>query len=62
MSLKFVRLREVLSMTALSRSTIYREISLGNFPKPVPIGRRAVAWVFDEVESWCHARIAGRAA
>lgn len=41
-----------MTKTALSRSSIYRKMSEGSFPKPVPIGERAVAWIDSDVEEW----------
>ena len=52
-----IRLPEVRRITALSRAGIYRAMSLGTFPKQIPIGDRAVAWLEDEVHAWCEARI-----
>ncbi|MEZ8223569.1 helix-turn-helix transcriptional regulator [Vibrio splendidus] len=42
---RLIRLNEVLVMTGLSRSGMYRSIEKQQFPSPVPIGDRAVAWV-----------------
>lgn len=41
------------------RSTIYRKIKLGLFPKPVQIGGERVAWPANEVQAIIDARIAG---
>lgn len=49
---KFLRRPEVENLTGLSRSTIYSMISNGEFPKPVRIGRRAVAWRESVIQSW----------
>jgi len=32
----------------------------GTFPKPVPIGTKAVGWIEDEIDAWIEARIAER--
>ena len=40
----FYRLRDVMRITALSRSTIYRRIAEGRFPAPIHLGGRASAW------------------
>jgi prophage regulatory protein len=37
-------------------------MTLGEFPTPVPIGARAVAWVEEEIDSWISQRIAARKA
>lgn len=42
------------------RSTIYKYISEGSFPKRVPLGDRAVGWVESEVMSWVMGRIEAR--
>lgn len=55
-----IRLPEVIAKTGLSRSTIYVQISKGNFPKGVPIGDHARGWLNHEVEEWIEARAALR--
>lgn len=54
---RLVRLPDVLSMTGLSRSEIYRLMALERFPKVVPIGERVSAWDFDAVQAWVLERI-----
>ncbi len=61
MGSRLLHLREVLSLTSLSRTTIYRLMGLGTFPTSVALGSR-VAWIEEEVEDWIAARIAERAA
>jgi prophage regulatory protein len=56
---KLLRLSAVKEITGLSRSSIYAD---PDFPKPVKIGARSVAWVDDEVASWISIRIAAREA
>ena len=41
----FLRRKQVETRTGLSRSTIYQYIKDGVFPKPVPLGPRAVGWL-----------------
>ena len=53
---RLIRLPEVQHRVGLGRSTIYRWMAEGKFPKPVQLGGYAVAWAEDEVEAW----IAGR--
>lgn len=48
----FYRLRDVMRITALSRSTIYRRISEGRFPPPVHLGGRASAWQSAALQAW----------
>jgi prophage regulatory protein len=49
---KIYRLPEVISLTGLSRSSIYLRISVQEFPKPIKIGRRAVGWPEDSLIAW----------
>jgi prophage regulatory protein len=54
---RLIRLREVQHRVGLGRSTIYRWMSEGRFPKPVQLGGHAVAWVEAEVEAWIAAYV-----
>lgn len=48
----FYRLRDVMRITALSRSTVYRRISEGRFPAPIHLGGRASAWPSADLQAW----------
>lgn len=52
-----LRLDQVRARTGLSRSSVYAKVANGEFPKPVAIGSRAVAWVESEIAAWIQARI-----
>ncbi len=54
---RLLKLTEVIDLTRRSRSAIYADES---FPKPVKIGRAAVAWPANEIETWINDRIAER--
>ncbi|NNN78785.1 AlpA family transcriptional regulator [Vibrio sp. 11-4(1)] len=56
---RLLRLKEVMDVTALSRSAIYRKMNTGDFPQSVSIGDRAVAWVEKDVSDWVESVIAG---
>ncbi|WP_210448043.1 AlpA family transcriptional regulator [Vibrio crassostreae] len=58
--MRFLKLKEVMQKTALSRSAIYRKMDEGSFPKSVSLGDRAVAWVDTEVEDWMEACLGER--
>lgn len=45
------KMREVLEMTRLSKSTIYKLIADGTFPAPVKVGRSSM-WKYSAVLSW----------
>ncbi|MBF4279806.1 AlpA family transcriptional regulator, partial [Vibrio anguillarum] len=55
--IRLIRFREVLTMTGLSRSSLYRFIEENQFPTQVQLGGRAVAWVEGEVQEWIAQRI-----
>jgi prophage regulatory protein len=48
----FYRLRDVVRISALSRSTIYRRIAEGTFPRQVRLGPRASAWSAKDLQDW----------
>lgn len=58
--MRVIRLKEVIDTTGLARSTIYKLISEGGFPKPISLGDRCVGWVEGEVHEWILDRIEER--
>ena len=58
--MRIIRLKEVIDSTGLARSTIYKYIGEGTFPKPVSPGDRCVGWVDSEVHDWILSRIEER--
>lgn len=58
--LQILRRKEVEKITGLGRSSIYREISFGRFPKPIKLNPNgtSVGWVASEIYAWIEARIA----
>ncbi|EGR1144261.1 DNA-binding protein [Vibrio parahaemolyticus] len=59
-NIRLIRFREVLAMTGLSRSSVYRFIEENQFPTQVQLGGRAVAWVESEVQEWITQRVENR--
>ena len=67
---RFIRLPEVLSRTGYGRTSIYRKMEDGSFPRCIKLGgpledsnafdSRAIAWIEDEVEQWMATRIKER--
>lgn len=55
-----LRRPKVEARTGYSRSSIYAMMEAGDFPRPVKLGPRAVAWVESEVDAWIAARIEAR--
>ena len=67
---RFIRLNEVMSRTGYGRTSIYRKMEDGSFPKSLKLGgppkdpnefeSRAVAWIEDELDQWMESRIEDR--
>lgn len=53
----FLRLPEVIQRTGFSRSRIYALKEQGEFPQPIKIGARAIAWLEAEVSAWIESRV-----
>ena len=49
---KHHRRSSVEKITGLSRSTIYDMMDRNEFPRPVRVGRRAVAWPESTIQQW----------
>lgn len=52
-----IKLPEVQQIVKISKAKIYSEIKKGNFPKPIKLGDRCVAWVMSDVRLWLEQRI-----
>jgi prophage regulatory protein len=49
---RILRLGSVLERTGLSRSTLYRKIEQGSFPRQVRISERCIGWRDSDIEQW----------
>ena len=56
MQAKILRRKDVETMIGLSRSTIYKLMSQGTFPKAIRLGPRAVGWRLSDIEVWIESR------
>ena len=55
MQRKIIRIKDVVEVTALSKTTIWRRMRAGEFPPAIRLGgpsTRAVGWVLSDVEAW----------
>mgnify|MGYP000341284400 CR=1 FL=1 len=59
-SITLERLPQVKARTGLARSTLYRMIACGEFPKNLKLSQRCSAWNSAEVDVWIASRIAAR--
>ncbi len=49
---RLIRFPSVLNQVGLGRTSVYEKIKAGNFPKPIHIGARAVAFDSEAVDEW----------
>ena len=49
---RLFRIGEVLEITGLSKSVLYEMVNRGDFPRPLRIGLRAVAWRQEDIQQW----------
>jgi prophage regulatory protein len=56
----FLRLNEVIRLTGLARSTVYRLMAANSFPAPCRLGARAVGWRNTDVAQWSATRPTAR--
>lgn len=56
---QLIKLPDVINLTGLSSSSVYRLASNGEFPKPIKLtaGGRSSAWIAEEVNQWVEERI-----
>lgn len=50
--MELLKIKEVMTITRLSRPTIYRLIKQGSFPKQIHTSTRSSAWLKLEVHAW----------
>jgi prophage regulatory protein len=49
---RILRLGGVKAKTGKSTSGIYADMAAGKFPRPIPLGERAVGWLEAEIDTW----------
>jgi len=53
---RIIRAKEVVSMTGLSRTTIWRMERYKSFPARVSLGKNSVGWKLSDIQKWVEAR------
>jgi prophage regulatory protein len=48
----FLRLRQVLQIVPISRSTLYQKLKLGTFPSAIKLGPRMSAWRTEDIQNY----------
>jgi prophage regulatory protein len=54
--LRLLRRPEVEARTGIARSTLYEWMKRGEFPQPVKLGTRLVAWRESDITAWLESR------
>lgn len=49
---RIIRLKDVLDRTGLTKSTLYRKVAEGTFPRQVPISTHGTGWYESAVNRW----------
>lgn len=50
----------ICQITGKNRSTIWRWIRSGNFPKPINIGPNSAAWTEQQIQDWVSHKMGGQ--
>ena len=58
--MRFLRIRQVIQVTGLSRMTIYRLELAGEFPKRRRLSENSVAWLESDIAAWADSRPVAR--
>lgn len=54
-----IRIREVMAMTGVSRTFIHKHRKDGDFPEPIHLSSKSIAWVRSSVNGWIKRKIDG---
>tara|TARA_Y100001938_G_C8043396_1_gene407455 strand:+ start:68 stop:277 length:210 start_codon:yes stop_codon:yes gene_type:complete len=58
--IKILKCKDVLQITSLSTSTMYRMIQDNRFPAPIKLSTHAAGWIESEVYEWISEQMAKR--
>ena len=59
---RLIRRKEVQAKTGLGASSIYAMMAKGDFPKPLQLSERRVAWIESDIDKWIAERVANHRA
>ena len=57
MSVKILRIQQVAEQTGLSHSSLYKQMRMGLFPRPIKLTSRASGWEESAVQAWIENKI-----
>ena len=53
---KIIRIKDVIELTGISRTTLWRLEGKGDFPRRLPLSAGSVGWRYSEIEQWVQSR------
>lgn len=53
---KLYRLKDVIELIGVPKSSIYRWVNQGTFPKGIKLGKSIIAWSESELKEWLESR------
>ena len=57
--MQFIRTQQVLRMIGVGRTTLWRMVQDGSFPRPVRVTQRNAGYLLEAVEHWMRTRAEG---
>jgi len=60
MNSEFIRLPEVLYLTGLGKTSIYKLVNNNAFPKPISFSAGRIAWKTVDIQNWIESKIKAR--
>ena len=57
--MKILRIQDVINVTGLSRTTVWRLERRGDFPSRLRLGENSCGWVAQEIQDWIASRPRG---
>lgn len=51
---KCIREKDLLKIIPFSKSTLWRKVANGTFPKPIKISTKVTVWKWFEIDQWFH--------
>ncbi|MDH2997857.1 DNA-binding protein [Pasteurellaceae bacterium LFhippo2] len=49
---RFIKIDEVIAVTSLSETTIYRKMKAKEFPESISLGTNSKVWLESEIQQW----------
>lgn len=51
-AVQLLKINEVSALTRMSRSWVFARVKAGEFPAPIKISARSIAWPASDIEKW----------